>query len=256
MLRSLLVAGAAVGATGRRIGVGLAGGAGLAVAGFMGFTASQDVAVLDTLKMGLAESGITYRLTTTLEVGFWLAIAAAVLGIVVAGVAVVGALDRRARIHPAVGALGVLGTLAVVVGSLLPVNGAALADNFSSDQSVGAVKFWKSYFRLALEIDHPAQPPLTTYLRLLVLFLLLAGGLVGFIAGTRWGVGVVVGSFGVSAWLWATSWAELGDRSFGIASGNVGSVDLAPHVVTSIGMFVVLIAAVAGAILALRPARR
>jgi hypothetical protein len=252
----LLVVGAAVGATGRRIGVGLAGGSGLALAGFAAFTASQDVAVLDTLKTGLTERGITYRLTTTLEVGFWLAIAAAVLGVVVAGVSMMGALDRRARVHPAVGAAGVLGTLAVVIGSLLPQQGGALADNFSSDRAVGAVQFWKSYFVLTLGVDHPAQPPLTTYLRLLVLFLLLLGGLVGFIAGTRWGVGAVVGSVGLSVWLWASSWAEIGDRPFGIASGNVGSTELAPHIVTSIGMVVVLVAAATGAALAIaRPGR-
>ncbi len=251
----LLVAGAAVGATGRRIGVGLAGGAGLAIAGFAAFTASQDIAVLDTLKAGLSESGVTYRLTTTLEVGFWLAIAAAVLGAVVAGVSVVGALDRRARIHPAVGAAGVLGTLALVIGSLLPQQGGALADNFSSDHAVGAVQFWKAYFRLTMEFDHASQPPITTYLRLLVLFLLLVGGLIGFIAGTRWGVGMVLGSVSLSVWLWATSWGELGDRPFGIASGNVGSTNFAPHAVTSVGMVVVLITAVVGVVMAVASSR-
>jgi hypothetical protein len=252
----LLVVGGAIGATGRRIGIGLAGGAGLALAGFAAFTASQDVAVLDTLKRGLAERGVTYQLTTTLEVGFWLSIATAVLATVVAGVSVVGALDRRARIHPAVGAAGVLGTLAVVVGSLLPQQGGALADNFSSDHAVGAVQFWKAYFRLTLDIDHASQPPITTYLRLLVLFLLLVGGLVGFIAGTRWGVGVALGSVSLSVWLWASSWGKWGDLPFGIASGNVGSTDFAPHVVTSIGMVVVLLAVCTGAALALNSSRR
>jgi hypothetical protein len=252
----LLVVGGAIGATGRRIGVGLAGGTGLALAGFAAFTASQDVAVLDTLKRGLAERGVTYQLTTTLEVGFWLCIATAVLAAVVAGVSVVGALDRRARIHPAVGAAGVLGTLAVVVGSLLPQQGGALADNFSSDHAVGAVQFWKAYFRLTLDIDHASQPPITTYLRLLVLFLLLVGGLVGFISGTRCGVGLVIGSVSLSVWLWASSWGEWGDLPFGIASGNVGSTDFAPHVVTSIGMVVVLLAVCTGAALALHSSRR
>jgi hypothetical protein len=251
----LLVTGAAIGATGRRIGVGLAGGAGLAIAGFAAFTASQDIAVLDTLKAGLSESGVTYRLTTTLEVGFWLAIAAAVLGAVVAGVSVVGALDRRARIHPAVGAAGVLGTLALVIGSLLPQQGGALADNFSSDHAVGAVQFWKAYFRLTMELDHASQPPITTYLRLLVLFLLLVGGLIGFIAGTRWGVGMVLGSVSLSVWLWATSWGELGDRPFGVASGNVGSTNFAPHVVTSVGMVVVLVTAFVGVVMAVASSR-
>ncbi|MBI4933863.1 MAG: zinc ribbon domain-containing protein [Actinobacteria bacterium] len=252
----LLVAGAAIGATGRRIGVGLAGGTGLALAGFAAFTASQDVAVLDTLKRGLAEGGITYQLTTTLEVGFWLSIATAVLGALIAGVSVVGALDRRARIHPAVGAAGVLGTLAVVIGSLLPQQSGALADNFSSDQAVGAVQFWKAFFRLTLDIDHASQPPITTYLRLLVLFLLLVGGLVGFIAGTRWGVGMALGSVSVSVWLWASSWAEVGDLPFGIASGNVGSTDFTPHVVTSVGMVVVLVSTCTGAVLAFTSQRR
>jgi hypothetical protein len=251
----LLVTGAAIGATGRRIGVGLAGGTGLAVAGFMAWTAAQGSAVIDTLKMGLAEKGGTYRLTTTMAAGFWLAIAAAVLGAVVAGVSVTGALDRRARVHPGIGALGALGTLAVVVGPMLPMNGAALVDNFSSDHSVGPVLFWKSYFLVTLGVNHPSQPPITTYLRLLVLFLLAVGGLVGFIAGTRWGVGMVLGSFSIAAWVWITSLLEAGDRPFGIAGGNPGSVEFVPSVVTTIGMVVVLLAAVGAAASALRSTR-
>ena len=254
--RCCVVAGAAIGATGRRIGVGLAGGTGLAIAGFAAFTASQDVAVLDTLKRGLAEGGITYQLTTTLEVGFWLSIATAVLGAVVAGVSVVGALDRRGRIHPAVGAAGVLGTLAVVIGSLLPA-----AERRTGRQLLLRPGGWggavlEGVLPATLDIDHASVPLVTTYLRLLVLFVLLVGGFVGFIAGTRWGVGMALGSVSVSVWLWASSWAEAGDLPFGIASGNVGSTDFTPHVVTSVGMVVVLVSACTGAVLALTSQRR
>lgn len=225
----LLIAGSALGATGRRIGTGLAGGAGLALAGMMGMVIGQVTGVFDSTEVGLLSSGGSFTLTTTQEIGFWLAAVAAVLG----GVAFIlsfsgGGPDGRPTINPAIGVLGALGTLAVVVGSLIPGEFAGFGDNFSNE----------------------FVPPATLYLRLLVLVLIGVGGLVGFLANRRWGIGVAFGAISIGAWQWVTAITESGDLPYGIAGGNVGMEPFAPHVVTTIGVVVMLLAGAIGLVVA------
>jgi hypothetical protein len=244
---ALLIGGAALGLSGRRFGTGVAGGAGLAVAGFMGWMATVAVSIIDTVKQGLAAKGVNYRLSTTLDVGLWMCVAAAVLGGVVFFVSLTGAgPDGHTRVHPAVGALGVLGTVAVMIGPMLPMHSTTLADNFATDHTIGAPLWWKSFLRLSLGVTHDPVPPITTWMRILALVLLLAGGLIGFIAGSRWGLGMVLGSMGIALWQWITSLLEAGDWPFGIAGGNPGVDGFVPHVVTTVGVVMIIIALLAG----------
>lgn len=227
----LLVSGAAFGATGRRFGSGLAGGAGLALAGMMGMVIGQVTALFDSQEVALLAGGGSFTLTTTQEIGFWLAVAAAGFGLLTFALSITSAgKDRFPAINPAIGVLGALGTLAVVVGPLIPMNGAGLGDNFSNE----------------------FVPPATLYLRLAVLVLIGVGGLVGFLANRRWGIGVALGAISIGAWQWATAIGESGDLPYGIAGGNPGAnpTDFAPHIVTTVGVVVMLLAAIVGLVAA------
>ncbi len=222
---ALLIGGAVLGATGRRVGSGLAGGAGLAMAGAFGWVIGQVTALFDAQEVTLLNGGGNFRLTTTQEIGFVLAAVAAGLGVVAFVVSLSsGGADGQPVISPAIGAIGALGTLAVVIGPLIPMNGAAFGDNFSNE----------------------FIPPATLYLRLAVLALIGIGGLVGFLANRRWGYGLALGAISVGAIQWVTAISESGDHPLGIAGGNVGATDYAPHIVTTIGVIVMLLAGAAG----------
>ena len=214
-----------IGATGRRVGSGVAGGAGLALAGTFGWVIGQVIAQFDLQEVLLLGGGGSFTLTTTQEVGFWLAVGAAGMGVVAFVLSLSSAgNDGHAPINPAIGVLGALGTLAVVVGPLIPMNGAALGDNFTND----------------------FIPPASLYLRLAVVVLIGVGGLLGFLANRRWGLGMALGAISVGAWQWVTAITESGDIPLGIAGGNPGATDFTPHVVTTIGVVVMLLAIVAG----------
>jgi len=221
----LLIGGAALGATGRRVGSGLAGGAGLALAGVCGWVIGQVTALFDSQEVLLLGGGGTFTLTTTQEVGFWLGAVAAVLGLLAFVLSLSsGGADGQPVINPAIGVVGALGTLAVVVGPLIPMNGAAFGDNFSNE----------------------FIPPASLYLRLAVLVLIGIGGLVGFLANRRWGYGLALGAISVGAIQWVTSITESGDQPFGVAGGNFVATDYAPHIVTTVGVIVMLLAGVGG----------
>ncbi len=253
----VLVGGAALGATGRRIGSGLAGGAGLALAGLMGWIAAQGVTVLDTVKQGLIAKGGTYTLTTTMSAGFWLVVVAGALGAIVFFASLAEAGNDGARpINAAVGALGALGTVAVVVGTLLPMKSASFSDNFSSDLGVPPLQFWKLVTHATLGIDHQPVPPIATYLRLVVLFVIAVGGVVGFLSSRRWGIGLALGTVSIQFWFWLTAQGAWGDRPWGIAGGNPTGVvdwsaplDFTPHVLTTVGVIVMLVAGLGGVML-------
>jgi hypothetical protein len=252
----LLIAGAAIGMSGRRFGTGLAGGAGLALAGFMAWLVGDSISVIDTLKQGFRESSLTYTLSTTLDVGFWMAVSAAVLGGVVFAVSLAGAGDDgEPSLHPAVGAFGLIGGLVLVIGPMLPTKGATFADNFTSDHSLGPARFWKGRLFLEFGITHDAVPPITTWLRILVLLLLLIGVYLGFIAGSKWGVGMVLGAVGIGVWQWVTAMLEAGDLPWVIAGGSPGQEGFTPNVATSVGVVIVVVTLVVAAVLAYRPRR-
>jgi hypothetical protein len=222
----LLVAGAVAGATGRRLGAGLAGGAGLALAGLLAHAVGQATHLLDALQVQYLNQGGNFVLTTTQEIGFILAIVAAALGAITFMVSLRDArADGRAPIPVAIGFLGALGGAAVAFGSLIPTHGAKFGDNFAVD----------------------SIPPATLYLRLACLALIVVACAVGFLTNRRWGVGVALGGISIAVWQWVTSQSKTGDLPFGIARGNPPLDDglLKPHVVTTIGVVVVLVAVIA-----------
>jgi hypothetical protein len=241
----LMVVGAAAASAGRRFGAGVAAGAGCAAAGLLLWVDGQGLAVLDSITSGLHEKGVSYQLATTLDVGFWIAIVGAALSLAVV-VAAWGwhTSDGRAPHHPAIGVFGAFATLVMVAGLMVPVGGAALADNFSNDRPVNAVRFGKAFVFYLLAIDHQQQPPVTWLLRLGLLCLLLVAGLVAFLKGTRFSVGIAVGLVPLQLWLWSTSVLQAGDRPFSIAGGNPGGSGFESHLLTSIGIMMFVVALV------------
>lgn len=230
----LLLGGAWLGATGRRLGAGLAGGAGLASAGMFCWVIGQVIALFDAQEVALISGGGTFTLTTTQEAGFWLAVTAAALGVLafVLSLSSAGS-DGLLPVNPAIGVAGALGTLAVVVGPLIPMNGGALGDNFSNE----------------------FLPPATLYLRLAVLVLIGLGGLVGFLTNRRWGFGMALGAISIGAWQWVTAITESGDLPLGIAGGNPfpdAADPFAPHLVTTVGVIVMLLAGLGGLLLSMQ----
>ncbi len=247
----LMVAGAAMAASGHRFGAGVSAGAGLAGAGLLVWIVGQGLAVLDTITSGLHAKGVSYQLATTLDVGFWAAVAGAVLCLVVVVLAWGWRFnDGREPHHPAIGVFGTFSTLVLVAGLLVPVGGAALVDNFSSERPVNAVEFGKAFVFYLLAIDHQPQPPVTWILRLVLIALLAVAGLVAFLKGTRFSMGIAVGVLVVQVWLWATSVLQAGDRPFSIAGGNPGGSGVESHAITSVGIMMFLAATVIGLVAA------
>lgn len=230
----LLVVGASMGATGRRVGTGLAGGAGLALAGMMGMVLGQVTQLFDATEFGLLSGGGSFTLTTTRDIGFWLAVVSALLG----GVAFVLSFeaaghDGHPPIHAAIGAIGLLGTAMAVIGPMIPMNNAPFGDQFNNEFT----------------------PPATLLLRQLVLILIAVGGVVGFTRNRRWGLGMALGAISVGAWQLFTAATESGDIPLSYAGGNPGALDFAPHAVTIVGVIAMILAGAAGLILAAqRPA--
>jgi len=225
----LLVVGASMGATGRRVGAGLAGGTGLALAGMMSMVLGQVTQLFDSTEFGLISSGGSFTLTTTRDIGFWLAVVAALLG----GAAFVLSFeaaghDGHPPIHPAVCALGLLGTAMAVIGPMIPLNGVPFGDQFSNE----------------------FVPPATLLLRQLVLILIAVGGVVGFTRNRRWGLGMALGAISVGTWQMMTAATESGDIPLSYAGGNPGAIDFAPHAVTIIGVVVMIVAGAGGLVLA------
>ena len=250
----VVLAGSFAGMRGHRVGTGVAGGAGLAIAGLALWLVGQAVALVDNLKHAMTIRGGNYRLVTTMDLGVFLALAAAVIGIAVFVLAVYGIRDDgEGRVHPAVGALGVLGTMMIAIGSMLPMHSGTLAGNFNSKHPIGATNYWKAWVELTIGVHHEAVPPLTTWLRVLLVVFIALGGVLGFLVASRGGLGLAVGSISVSLCIWVATVFKWGDFPFGIAGGNPGSLGFTPHLVTSIGVVVVLVAATTHVVLIVRP---
>ncbi len=243
----LLVVGASMGATGRRVGTGLAGGAGLALAGMMGMVLGFVTLFFDRAELALLSTGGSFTLTTTRDIGFWLAVVSALLGGAAFVLSFEGAgHDGHPPIHAAVGALGLLGTAMAVIGPMIPINDFPFGDQFSND----------------------LVPPATLLLRQLVLILIAVGGVVGFTRNRRWGLGMALGAISVGAWQLITAATESGDIPLTYAGGNPGAypgviplpeapidaplaaIDFAPHAVTIIGVVAMILAGVGGLLLA------
>jgi hypothetical protein len=193
----------------------------------MGMMLGSVTQIVDSYELGLSGSGVT--LTITRDIGYWLALVAALLG----GVAFVLSFesagpDGHQRIPAGIAALGLVGTAMAVFGPLIPMNNAPFGDQFSNDFT----------------------PPATLLLRQLVLVLIAVGGIVGFSKNRRWGLGMAFGAICVAAWQLITAVTESGDIPLSYAGSNPGAADFKPHVVSTIGVAMMIVACLAGLVVA------
>jgi hypothetical protein len=224
----LLVAGG-IGAGFRwRWGSGLAGGAGLALAGMVALSiglaefpieAARDFAAIPNAQQ--------FTLTITRDVGYWLLIASAALGILVFFASINEAFgDRRSGLNPWIAALGALATVVAVLGPMIPEGIATFSDNW-------------------YVIEGPGQPPaLLVAGRLVQLALLLVSGIVGYLCVRRWGLALAIGGALPIVWLAASTLFDLTDTPVGPAFRNPGADEIELHGVTIIGISAVVAIAI------------
>ncbi len=231
---------------GFRWGAGIAGGGGLAVAGWAALTiglAEVPIAVAESITRTTTTQQFT--LTVTRDLGFWLIISAGAIGVLVfaASLRLVGTGGHRS-LNPWVAAVGAVSALILAAGPLIPEGGASFEDNFRSPSAL---------------IDLP-----TAYFggRLAQVALIGLAGVVGFLLVRAYGLGLVAGGISVAVWMWLSALLGIGenlrtgDEPLGISAGNFGAGDTIPHGVTTVGMVLTLLMLLIAAVLATVQYRR
>lgn len=220
---ALMLLGGLAACFGWRWGAGLAGGSGLAVAGWAALTIGLferplfDARTTFSSVEGLPQGAV---LTTTRGLGWFLLLAIGVLGIIVFLTSLRQAgTGGRPGLNPWIAAVGGLGAVVFAAGPLIPLGTADLAAN----------------------LGFATEPRAFFAGRLVQLGLLAATGVVGFLSVRTYGLGLAAGGMSVAIWMWATTLADLGSGPVGPALGNLGSRDTTPHAVTSVGVAVAVL---------------
>ncbi|MET0662442.1 MAG: zinc ribbon domain-containing protein [Ilumatobacteraceae bacterium] len=231
---AVMVVGALLACFGLRWASGMAGGAGLALAGWAALTIGLVEVPVGEAESITRASDNTFTLTVTRDVGWWLVVAVGVIGVVVflASLRLVRRANQR-YLNPLIGGIGAVCMLVLAVGPLVPVGDATWRDNIRSPDAA---------------IDLP-----TIFFagRLAQVALVALTGVVGFLAVRAYGLGLAAGGLSVAGWLWITSLIELGPRPTGIAARNPGALDTTPHGVTTAGMALSVVMIVVAVIVAL-----
>lgn len=222
VLAVVAILAAALGAGWKRFGTGLAGGLGMAAAGWACLNIGVVLARLDADER-IAINERVGRFTKTYDVGFFLFIALAALGILLFVLALPGSgNDGLRRLNPVVTLLGVLGTLSMSLGPLLPKAPATFDANFNTDNS----------------------PVAFVLCRIGMLALLAFVGLAGFFNARRWGLATALGGSAAAVTMWLTALVSDKQKDFalGIGLANPGGIPAEPHIATTLGVVAVLVA--------------
>lgn len=214
---AIMLVGGLLHCFGLRWGAGLAGGAGLAIAGWAGLTIGLAEIPINTAARITRDPNTPgpFTLTVTRDLGYWLIIALAAIGLVVFAFSLVSAgTAGRRGLNPWTAALGALAALVIAAGPLITVGGANFDVNFGTDELPFA--FFAG--------------------RIGQLALIAVAGVVGFLLVRTYGLGLSAGGVSIALWMWLSSLLEIGDRPLGIAAGNLGSSDTSPHAVTTVGV--------------------
>jgi hypothetical protein len=229
LIAALMMASGGVAAGyGWRWGSGLAGGAGLALAGIGALVLGLAQIPIDAAReVALIPNEQQFTLTITRDLGYWMVIVAASLGVVLFFASISDAMtDWRPGLNPWIAAVGGLASLVAASGPLLPENLAVFSDNW--------------YL-----VEGPGEAPailLTT--RLVQLGLLAVTGVAGFLMVRRYGLGLAIGGSVPAIWLAASTLFELTDNPVGPGFRNPGATDMHIHGVTTIGISAVAAMAV------------
>jgi hypothetical protein len=231
---AVMVVGALLACFGVRWASGMAGGAGLALAGWAALTIGLVEVPVGEAESITRASDNAFTLTVTRDVGWWLVVGVGVVGVVVflASLRLVRRADQR-YLNPLIGGIGAVCMLVLAVGPLVPVGEATWRDNIRSPDA--AIDLPTIFFA-----GRVAQVALIAF-----------AGVVGFLAVRSYGLGLATGGVSIAAWLWITSLIELGERPTGIAGRNPGATDTTPHGVTSAGMVLSVVLIVIAVIVAL-----
>jgi len=227
-----VITGGVLAVLGKRFGAGLAGGAGVAC---VPFVVALWGATQDRIKLGTADAGSSGGsfLQSKLDVGFWLLVIGAGIGLVVLFVAFVqSGYDGRPALHPAICAIGAVAAVIAAAGQMIPLKGTHFTDQFKTDGIDARI----------------------VYGRLAILALVAVGGLIGFLRNNRWGVGYALGVATLYIWQWVSSLAKAGSHPAppSFAGGTLAGK---PHAVTTIGVVVLLLVSVAAIVVANQPRR-
>lgn len=215
-----------------RWGSGLAGGAGLAIAGIAAVTVGLAQMPIDVAHVFTKiPADDPFVLTITRDLGYWLLIAAGALGVVLFFAAVNDAVgDHRPGLNPWIAALGALSIVVAGAGPLLPENQAIFSDNWYLIEGVG----------------EPSALLLVG--RLVQLGLFLIAGVIGFLSVRRWGLGLAIGATLPGIWLLVSTLFDITEHPVGLGFRNPGAVDMHVHGVTIIGASAVLAMLVLGVV--------
>jgi len=221
---AVMVIGGLLACFGLRWGAGLAGGAGLALAGWAGLSiglAELPIAIAESITR---TSSLEFTLRVTRGLGWWLIVAVGAIGLIVflASLRSIGR-GGRAALNPLVAAVAAVAMVVLAFGPLVPVNDAVFADNFRS-------------------VDPTRDLPTAFFAgRLGQVGLIALAGVVGMLIVRSYGLGLAVGGLSVPLWLWIASLAQFDSNAVGIADRNPGADDTVPHAVTTVGMVASLI---------------
>lgn len=226
----------------QRWGAGLAGGAGLAIAGWVALTIGLSERPIERAVDAVGRPTTeAFTVTITRDVGYWVLLAAGVIGLLTFAVSLGSAgRDRRRGLNPWIASLGAVAAVIAAAGPLLPQGGAAIEDNWSPGSGGLGLPTW---FVVG---------------RLVQLGLLAYAGVIGFLLVRRYGLGLAIGGMTVSVWLSLSTLLGLGDAPVGPGFANPGSrsdpVEL--HAVTIVGMIGLVGLAVVAVIAAFDQAAR
>jgi len=234
-----MISGGVAAAFGWRSGSGLAGGAGLAIAGIAALTIGLAQVPIDAAyDMAAIPTDNEFTLTITRDLGYWLQIVAGALGVIVFFASINDAFaDRRAGLNPWIAAVGALATLVLAGGPLLPEGLGVFSDNWYVNEAPGTA------------------PAMLLTGRLIQLALIALAGVLGFLSVRRWGLGVAIGGTLPATWFVLSTMFELVDGPVGPGYLNPGATDLHVHGVTIIGASAVLAFAVLAVVAAYDQAR-
>ena len=231
---TVVVLGGLLACFGFRWGAGLVGGAGLALAGWATMVlglAEQRIASAESMTRQTTDIAFTLRVTR--DLGFWLIVAVAVIGLVVfvASLRSFGTGGKPA-LNPWIAALGAVAGVVLVAGPLLPEGTATFANNYSSAATVTDV-------------------PTVYFAGRLIQLALIGGAIVfGLLIVRAYGLGLAAGGVSVAFWMWVSSQLGMGTNPLGVAAGNFGASNSTPHAVTTAGMTLTLVMLIVSAILA------
>jgi len=220
----LLVIGGVAAGFRWRWGSGLAGGAGLALTGLVALAIGLAQFPIDAARgFAAIPNQQHFVLTITRDVGFWLLLASAALGLMVFFASINDAFgDRRSGLNPWIAALGALATVVAVFGPMIPEGTAIFSDNW--------------YLR-----EGPGEPSALLLLgRLVQLALLAISGIAGYLCVRRWGLSLAIGGALPIVWLAASTQFDLTSRPVGPAFANPGADAIELHGVTIIGVSAVI----------------